>query len=311
MQDGQGRQIGYLRLSVTEQCNYRCGYCMPAGAPCANSPRPSVERLEELAQAAVDCGVEKIRITGGEPLIRDDILDVCSTIAEINGVKELCLTTNGHYLSELAEPLRQAGVSRVNISIDSLRPERFAQLTGGGDFHRVWAGILEAERVFGNVKLDVVLMGGINDDEILDFVDLTRYHPWAVRFIELMPMGACANWDKGCFLSGDAVLACCPQLVEGSPQGVARRFRLPDAVGAVGLIAPLSHTFCHACNRIRITADGYLKGCLHAKEELDLTDLHGFALQQAITQGILQKPASHHLTQRGSDTPRRMHRIGG
>ena len=164
---------------------------------------------------------------------------------------------------------------------------------------------------FGYTVLDTVLMGGINDDEIGDFLALTMEHPWEVRFIELMPMGPCAAWPKECFLPVTEVLRRFPQLEEIEPNGVARRYRLPGAMGTVGLIAPVSHEFCGECRRIRVTADGKLKGCLHSREEISLRGLHGDALTAAIQQGILQKPRQHHLTKHASDTPRTMNQIGG
>ena len=161
------------------------------------------------------------------------------------------------------------------------------------------------------MKLDTVLIGGFNDDEIDDFINLTREHPWEVRFIELMPMGPCAEWDKACFLSGDTVLQKVPALQQIESCGVARRYRLPGAMGTVGLISPVHHDFCAQCRRIRVTADGKLKGCLHSREESNLRGLHGKDLEEAIRQGILQKPERHHLTERRSDTPRNMNQIGG
>lgn len=314
MVDGCGRSIDYLRLSVTDLCNYRCRYCMPEAGI---EKRPhgdtlSVEELAEIAAAAVRCGVKKIRLTGGEPLVRRGILDICRSLRALSGLEELCLTTNGSLLPELAQPLREAGVDRLNISLDTLRPDRFASMTRRGSLADVWQGIAAAEMAgFTGLKFDTVLIGGFNDDEICDFVDLSRTHDWELRFIELMPMGECAHWDKGCFLPGNAVLERCPTLEPLPSHGVARRFRLPDARGTVGLISPVSHDFCGECRRIRVTADGKLKGCLHSAEELSLRGLHGSELEDAIRRGILQKPQRHHLDLRPSDTPRNMNQIGG
>ena len=174
------------------------------------------------------------------------------------------------------------------------------------------AGIQAAEDAgFQNLKLDTVLMGGVNDDEIEDFLSLTKEHPWEVRFIELMPMGPCAAWPKERFLPVTEILNRFPALEEIEPNGVARRYRLPGAMGTVGLITPMSHEFCGACRRIRVTADGKLKGCLHSREEISLRGLHGRELEDAILRGILQKPKGHHLTEHASDTPRTMNEIGG
>ena len=314
MQDGCGRTIDYLRLSVTDLCNYRCRYCMPeAGVEKrAHKDILTLEELAEIAEAAVQCGVKKIRLTGGEPLVRRGLVDLCRMLRAIPGVEELCLTTNGSLLPKLAAPLRDAGLDRLNISLDTLRPERFPAMTRLGTLQDVLDGIRAAEAAgFRDLKFDTVLIGGFNDDEIMDFVNLSREHPWEMRFIELMPMGPCASWDKSCFLPGSTVLERVPELAPIQAQGVARRYQLPGAKGTVGLISPVSHDFCGDCRRIRVTADGKLKGCLHSREELSLRGLHGEALVNAVRQGILQKPQRHHLAERRSDTPRNMNQIGG
>ena len=272
----------------------------------------TVEELVVIGEAAVKLGVRKIRLTGGEPLVRRGILDICRGLRAIPELKELCLTTNGSLLPELAQPLREAGVDRLNISLDTLKPERFQKITRRGTLDEVMKGIRAAEDAgFQNLKLDTVLMGGVNDDEIGDFLALTMEHPWEVRFIELMPMGPCAAWPKERFLPVTEVLRRFPQLEKIRPNGVARRYRLPGAAGTVGLIAPMSHEFCGDCRRIRVTADGKLKGCLHSREEIPLRGLHGAELEAAIYRGILQKPKGHHLAKHASDTPRTMNEIGG
>ncbi|WP_298035453.1 GTP 3',8-cyclase MoaA [uncultured Dysosmobacter sp.] len=314
MRDQTGRTIDYLRLSVTDLCNYRCRYCMPEEGVCKRAHQDilSVEEIEEISRAAVACGVKKIRLTGGEPLVRNGILEICRRLKAIPGLEELCLTTNGSLLPELARPLRETGVDRLNISLDALRPERFSDMTRRGKLEDVLSGIFAAQTAgFECLKLNIVLIGGFNDDEIPNFVKLTEAHPWEVRFIELMAMGPCACWDKSCFLPGSEVLRRCPDLRPIPGEGVARRYKRPGARGAVGLISPVSHDFCGECRRIRITADGKLKGCLHSREEIDLRGLHGWRLENAIRQGILQKPQRHHLAERPSDTPRNMNQIGG
>ena len=314
MLDGCGRTIDYLRLSVTDLCNYRCRYCMPPEGveKRAHEDMLSLEELAEIAAAAVQCGVKKIRLTGVEPLVRRGLPDLCRMLRAIPGVEELCLTTNGSLLPQMAAPLREAGVDRLNISLDTLRPDRFAAMTRLGTLQDVQAGILAAEAAgFHDLKFDTVLIGGFNDDEIGDFVDLSREHPWEMRFIELMPMGPCAGWDKSCFLPAGTVLDRVPELEPIQAQGVARRYKLPGAKGTVGLISPVSRDFCGSCRRIRVTADGRLKGCLHSREEIPLRGLHGRELEDAIRQGILHKPERHHLTERKSDTPRNMNQIGG
>lgn len=314
MRDCYGRTIDYLRFSVTDLCNYRCRYCMPAAGVEKRPHREilSVEEIVEMSRAAVRCGIRKIRLTGGEPLVRRGILEICRQLADIPGLRELCMTTNGSLLPELAEPLRRAGVTRLNVSLDTLDPGKFASMTRCGTLSAVMDGLRAAEEAgFPNLKLNTVLIGGFNSNEIVDFVNLTRHHPWEVRFIELMPMGECADWKQTCFLSNDAVLQACPELRPIDASGVARRFHLPGAAGTVGLISPLSHEFCGDCRRIRITSDGHLKGCLHSREELPLRGLHGEALESAIRQGIRQKPERHHLSESGSGTPRDMNEIGG
>lgn len=312
MRDSYRRNITYLRLSVTDLCSLRCRYCMPAeGVPKRDhGDICSVEELVEIAQAAADCGISKVRLTGGEPLVRRGILDICRGVSAIPGVRELCLTTNGLALPRLAKPLREAGVDRLNVSLDTLRPERFAYMTRTGCLDDVLQGLKAAgEAGFTGTKLNVVLMKGFNDDEIPDFVALARRYALEVRFIELMPIGEGRNAQ---FLSAETVLEACPDLraVEGS--GVARRFRPPDGPGFVGLIEPMSHRFCARCDRIRITADGKLKPCLHSDQELPLRGLHGEALRQAIRDGAAAKPERHHMTETGcSGAGRNMHQIGG
>ena len=315
MNDVLGRSITYLRLSVTDLCDLRCQYCMAEdgvykqahGATC------SFEELRDFAHAAVRLGVRKIRVTGGEPLIRRGIVDLCAMLHSIPGVEELCLTTNGIRLPQLALPLRQAGVDRLNISIDSLRPDRYRKITRTGDLEAVIRGIHAAEAAgFRQLKLNCVLMGGVNDDEIKDFVALTQKKPWQVRFIELMPMGVCAGWSHERFFPAQAVLDRVPELRPAGQSGVAKLYRLPDAQGTVGLIEPMSCAFCGDCTRIRITADGKLKPCLHSDAEVSLRGLTGKALEDAIRQGILVKPKRHHMDKTGkTETHRNMFEIGG
>lgn len=314
MNDTFGRTVDYLRLSVTGLCNYRCQYCMPAeGTPkLRHEDILRVEECVEIAQAAASCGITKVRLTGGEPLVRQGILEICRGISEIPEILELCLTTNGSLLPKLATPLRQAGVDRLNISLDTLNPKRFQDMSRCGQLQQTLDGITAAKEAgFDRLKLNTVLIGGFNDNEIGDFLALTLDNPLEVRFIELMPMGPCANWKQSCFFPCGEILRRFPTLEPIESQGVARRYRLPGAKGTVGLIEPLSHTFCSHCRRIRVTADGKLKSCLHSREERNLRGLHGAELEEAIRQGILQKPPEHCLRERSSDTPRTMNQIGG
>lgn len=314
MEDMFGRTVDYLRLSVTDRCNYRCRYCMPESDICKRSYNDPLSAAEciEIGEAAVACGVKKIRLTGGEPLVRKEILEICRGLSEIPGLEELCLTTNGALLPSLAKPLRQAGVSRLNISLDTLISEKLSYITRRGFLSDIMDGIFAAENAgFSHLKINTVLIGGFNDDEIGDLINLTIAHPWEIRFIELMPMGPCAHWDPSCFMPNKVILEKYPFLESLPAQGVAQRYQLPGALGTVGLISPLSHEFCGECRRIRVTADGKLKGCLHAREEISLRGLHGAQLETAIRWGILQKPQHHHLAERPSDTPRTMNQIGG
>ena len=310
MLDRHNRNITYLRLSVTDRCSLRCRYCMPAEDVPGGDCLCSAEELVEIARAAAACGIRKVRLTGGEPLVRRDILDICRGIAAIPEVEELCLTTNGAALARLAKPLREAGVSRLNISLDTLRPERYAYMTRVGRLEDVFRGLEAAEEAgFTGTKLNVVLMKGFNDDEIPDFLDLSCRYPVEVRFIELMPIGEGRNAQ---FLPAEAVLDACPclQPLEGS--GVARRYRSPGGRGTVGLIEPMSHRFCASCDRIRVTADGKLKPCLHSRQEISLRGLSGEALRLAIEAGIAAKPERHYMNETGrSEAGRRMNQSGG
>ena len=309
MLDRHNRNITYLRLSVTDRCSLRCRYCMPTEDVPGGDCLCSAEELVEIAQAAA-CGIRKVRLTGGEPLVRRGILDICRGITAIPEVEELCLTTNGAALARLAKPLREAGVSRLNISLDTLRPERYAYMTRVGRLEDVFRGLEAAEEAgFTGTKLNVVLMKGFNDDEIPDFLDLSCRYPVEVRFIELMPIGEGRNAQ---FLPADAVLEAHPFLrpLEGS--GVARRYRSPGGRGTVGLIEPMSHRFCASCDRIRVTADGKLKPCLHSRQEISLRGLSGEALRLAIEAGIAAKPERHYMNETGrSEAGRRMNQIGG
>ena len=313
MVDSYARAITYLRISITDRCNYRCRYCMPDGGieKCAHGDICSLEELRDMAAAAVRCGVRKIRVTGGEPLVRRGAVDFCRMLAEIPGVEELCVTTNGSLLAEQAAALREAGVTHLNISLDTLKEERFRTITRLGTLSDVLRGIEAAERAgFEKIKLNCVLLGGVNDDEIADFAALTRAHDWQVRFIERMPMG-CGR-DFGAYLPAQAVLERCPELEAISHDGVAACYHFPGAKGTVGLIAPMSHAFCSECSRVRITADGKLKPCLHSAAELSLRGLLGDELEAAIRRGILMKPERHHMDETGeTEAQRGMFAIGG
>jgi cyclic pyranopterin phosphate synthase len=317
MKDTFARNINYLRVSVTDRCNLRCAYCMPTEGICKVTHRDilSYEEIVEIVRAAADLGIDKVRITGGEPLIRPGVAGLCRAVADIPGIREVVVTTNGILLADLARDLKSAGVSRVNVSLDTLDREKYRTITGGGDLGRVLDGLRAAyDAGLGPLKLNCVLMGGFNDDEIGDFVALTRDYPLDVRFIELMPMGPGASFPETAFLPGAVVLDRCPALQPlPADGGVAQLYGLPDGKGRVGLINPLSCQFCGQCNRIRLTPEGALKPCLHSDSEIRVRGLHGDALRDAITAAILGKPQQHGTldAHHASEAGREMFSIGG
>lgn len=314
MKDGYGRDIYYLRLSVTDLCNLRCVYCMPAGGVEKRRHEDvlTVEELEEIARSAGRCGIRKIRLTGGEPLVRRGIVDICARTAAAPGVEEVCMTTNGLLLPELAPELRKAGLRRVNISLDTLSPELYRELTRVGNIEDAVSGLKAALDNFETVKINAVLIGGTNEPEIRQMVYITKDAPVELRFIELMPIGECAHWPRERFLENSAVLEAVPELEPCGTSGVARLFSLPNARGRVGLISPLSSHFCPECNRIRITPDGRLKPCLHSAQEIELRGFHGAELDAKLREGICAKPMRHHLSPASpSESLRGMSRIGG
>ncbi len=314
MKDGYGRDIYYLRLSVTDLCNLRCVYCMPAGGVEKRRHEDvlTVEELEEIARSAGRCGIRKIRLTGGEPLVRRGIVDICARTAAAPGVEEVCMTTNGLLLPKLAPELRKAGLRRVNISLDTLSPELYRELTRVGNIEDAVSGLKAALDNFQTVKINAVLIGGTNEPEIRQMVYITKDAPVELRFIELMPIGECAHWPRERFLENSAVLEAVPELEPCGTSGVARLFSLPNARGRVGLISPLSSHFCPECNRIRITPDGRLKPCLHSAQEIELRGFHGAELDAKLREGICAKPMRHHLSPASpSESLRGMSRIGG
>ena len=317
MIDNYGRDINYIRISVTELCNLRCRYCMPEEGVEKRSHDEMMTAEETLAaaRAAVSLGIRKIRITGGEPLVKRGIVRLCREIAGIEGVEELCITTNGTLLREFAKPLREAGVDRINISIDTLDSDKFAYITRRGELKDALDGIEAAfEAGFEKIKLNVVLMGGFNDDEIADFVEMTRERDLEVRFIELMPIGGGIALDKVSFISCETVLEKVPELEAlDMIDGVASMYRLPGAKGRVGLIRPISCSFCSGCNKIRLTADGMLKPCLHLDGEVSIRGLAEDDMASVMKQAILDKPQMRELmdAENPSRAGRDMNRIGG
>ncbi len=332
--DPFSRSISYLRLSLTDRCNLRCLYCLTE-EEAEGSLRKlrhedllSYEEMLRVVRVAVAMGIGKLRLTGGEPLTRRNILHFVRALGAIPGLSDIRLTTNGVLFAQNARQLFDAGVGKVNISLDSLRPGRLARITGVDCFARVWQAVETALAVgFAPVKLNVVVMRGINDDELVDFARLTQTLPLQVRFIEFMPMGTSSRWSREMYLASDAVMATVSQLGELLPEerrhhdGPARVYRLgTGAVGTLGFISPISHHFCSSCNRLRLTSAGSLRSCLLHDREVDLRGLlrtsdDDAPIRAAILQAIADKPEGHRLEQRlghaGCDCHGRMSRIGG
>ncbi|MDR1292423.1 MAG: GTP 3',8-cyclase MoaA [Clostridiales Family XIII bacterium] len=337
MNDAYDRKINYLRISVTDLCNMRCIYCMPEGGveKLPHESILSVEEIEGICRAAAGLGVTKIRITGGEPLVRRGVGEIARGVCAIPGLSEVCLTTNGVLLGRpyeapgqgggsgakisarrpytYARMLADAGVSRVNISLDSLDPNVYNTVTRRDYLTEALAGVDAAfEAGLTPVKINAVLMGGVNDGSVAALAGLTRREGVQVRFIEIMPIGECAAWNKARFISGAEALAAVPGLEPCGVDGVAEIYRRAGYPGTIGVIPPVSSRFCATCNRIRVTADGRLKPCLHSGEEIPLKGLRGDALTEAIRRGIEGKPAGHALEADGvSASARGMNRIGG
>ena len=317
MIDRLGRNITYLRISVTDKCNLRCRYCMPEDGVCKKDHAQMLTEDEFIAavEVAASLGITKIRITGGEPLVRKNIVSICRRAAEVEGVQEVCLTTNGVLLPQLAKPLKEAGVKRLNLSLDTLDPEKYAYITRIGKMEAFQAGLEAAlEAGFEKIKIHSVLIGGFNDDEIEALAKLTLEYPLDMRFIELMPMYDSGDFGQDAYLPYSKVLEKLPEAVP-VPQddGVAKLYRLPGAKGNIGLISPVSAHFCGDCNRIRLTADGKLKPCLHAADEYSIKGLDKNGMKAVFEQAIWNKPSWHgdldalHRSQAG----RNMNEIGG
>lgn len=317
MVDTYGREIYYLRLSVTDRCNLRCRYCMPADGICKKSHLDMLTEDEMImaVQAAASLGIRKLRLTGGEPLVKKNILSICERSAAVEGINEVCMTTNGVLLPKMAKDLKATGVDRLNISLDTLNPDKYAYITRIGTLGQAIRGIEAAlEAGFQKLKINAVLIGGFNDDEIPALADLSRRYPADVRFIELMPMTENEEFGQQAYVPGSAVLAALPELTEAEQNdGVAKLYRLPDAKGNVGLISAVSSHFCAACNRIRLTADGKLKPCLHSDQEYSIKGMNFDGMRREMERTILSKPACHaplSATER-SGAKRSMNKIGG
>ncbi|MBC1564670.1 GTP 3',8-cyclase MoaA [Listeria booriae] len=328
--DRFGRVHDYIRISVTDRCNLRCVYCMPEEGMTflPHEEVLSKDEIIDFMKIMVGYGIKKVRITGGEPLLRTDIVDIIAGLSAIPEIEDIAVTTNAMYLVKKAEALKEAGLTRVNISLDSLQEDRFKTITRGGRLQKVLDGIAKAEQVgFFPIKLNVVLIKGQNDDEILDFLEFTRDKDINIRFIEYMPIGHAGDSWKKQYLSLQTIFDACDEAgfayqpvdsIRGN--GPSENFRLEGAKGTFGLIHPVSSHFCASCNRLRLTADGYIKACLYWDEEMNIRPLikDPEKLMELVQQSIDNKPESHEMAialqdemQSHKPTTRRMSQIGG
>jgi cyclic pyranopterin phosphate synthase len=324
--DKSKQVINYLRLSVTDRCNLRCTYCMPDEGIefVPHNEILTYEEILHIVRLSVRKGIRKIRLTGGEPLVRKGLIGFLRELNSVEGLNEVTLTTNGVLLKEFAADLKECGICRINISLDSLKPERFSRITGRDLFAPVWEGIQEAERVgFNPIKINVVAIKGVNDDEILDFARLSLERPYHVRFIEFMPVGDQNGWSSDKFIATDDIRSMIRTLGDLRPigpsplDGPAERFVLAGGKGEIGFIGAMSHHFCAVCNRLRLTADGHLRSCLFSEKEIDIKgplrngqdDNH---LLELIRLAIERKPKEHGpLGQGPRKCIRQMSTIGG
>lgn len=319
MKDHYGRRINYMRISVTDLCNLRCVYCMPEEGvqKHLHKTNMSFEEIISLVKAGTQVGIDKIRLTGGEPLVRNGIVELVQAIGQIEGIKDLTMTTNGILLPKYAKDLKNAGLNRVNISLDTFDEKKYHQITRWGNLDNVMAGIEAAMAVGMNpIKINTVLIKGFNDDEIEKFVNFTIENPVDVRFIELMPLGESSNYAQNKYISNAEVLKKMPELVavlEPEKTGPAEYYQLPGAKGRVGLINPISKHFCSECNRIRVTTDGKIKPCLHSDFEIDILKLReeGLTYLQILEKAIGAKPERHLLEDNEKQMVRNMNEIGG
>ena len=320
--DGSGRRINYLRISVTDKCNFRCLYCMPEEG-LQWLPKGDILSYEEIADIVsqlVPLGVTRLRITGGEPLIRPNLDRLVSQLRSVKGIEDISLSTNGVHLPKLASALRNAGLDRVNLSADSLRPNRITAISRRSlGFEPIAAAAAAEDAGLAPVKINVVVMRGINDDEIEDFARLTLERAWHVRFIELMPVGEMRDVTWEHVVPSDEILnrvaAIAPLSAVSGPtgNGPAKYFAFEGAPGSVGVITPMTHTYCSTCNKVRLTADGRLRTCLFGDHELDLrTPLRaGKPIARIVEAGLLDKPPEHHLLQMKVGGLRALSQVGG
>ena len=326
--DPFGRSITYLRISLTDRCNLRCVYCMPKEGLQwqAHANQLSVDEIVRVVETAAQGGVKRVRLTGGEPLIHPHIVEIVRRIASIQNIEEVSLTTNAMLLERLAQPLADAGLKRVNISLDSLDADKFKRITRGGDLNRVWRGIAAAEHAhLSPLKLNTVIVRGLNADELPALARLTMENSWHIRFIEVMPIGNTQNWSEGFPAPAERYVSVQEMRTQLStfnlqpstpPQGngPARTFRIPNALGTVGFISPLGEHFCQNCNRLRLTSDGRLRSCLVIPAEVSLRDAvrSGKSLEDFFQQAIAQKPEHHDMRVAvPAGSQRGMSQIGG
>jgi cyclic pyranopterin phosphate synthase len=310
--DQFGRTVQYLRVSVTDKCNLRCVYCMPMeGLPwLKREDLLSYEEIEQILRVMAPMGLERVRITGGEPLVRQDLPELVKLIAKVPGIRDLSLSTNAVLLADQADALKSAGIDRLNVSLDSLQPDRVDAIARRpGSYPKIMEGLAAAEEAgFAPIKVNVVLIKGQNDDEIRDFAEITRERPWHIRFIEMMPTGANLELSAQQFVSCTEALRQVRQIDELEPvagpfgNGPARYYQFQDAPGTIGVITPMSHNYCDRCNRMRLTADGQLRPCLFGHIQTNLRDplRAGADLVPLIEETLRIKPERHYLLQ-GSD----------
>lgn len=317
MLDSLGRNITYLRISVTELCNLRCRYCMGEDGVCKKSHLEMLteDELITAIRVGASLGIRKLRMTGGEPLVKKNIVSICERAAAIEGIEEVCLTTNGVLLPKLAKPLREAGVSRINLSLDTLDAEKYAYITRIGKIEDFFAGLDAAlEAGFEKIKINAVLIGGFNDSEIVSLAELTRKYPVDMRFIEMMPMYDGGDFGPEAFIPNKRVLEKLPDCEKVDYDGgVAELYRLPGAQGNIGLISPVNAHFCARCSRLRLTADGKLKPCLHCADEYSIKGLDYEGMREVFEKAIWNKPVWHGQldAQHRSQAGRNMNQIGG
>jgi cyclic pyranopterin phosphate synthase len=326
--DGFGRTIDYLRVSLIDHCNLRCVYCMPlSGLRFARSDELlSAAELERVARAAAVVGFRKIRLTGGEPTLRSDLVEIVERLARLPGLRDLAMTTNGILLPRLAARLASAGLRRVNIHIDTLHPGRLQRLMRFGTVDEIWAGIEAAEAVgWRPIKLNVVVTRGYNDADVVELARLTHSREWHVRFIELMPLGGgeCARLAVSQYVSNkdtrrriENALGPLTPLPDQHPSDESENFQLRDGAGVIGFISPVSQPYCGNCNRMRLTADGKFHLCLLNDDEIDLrralrSGADETAIQQLLLRAVAAKPTGHHLARGISTEDRSMYQLGG